>query len=216
MNLGCETNIYAYNYSEEFKMLVALNNVSDSQKVAKKCSDIYTESQYNEQWEVYQGNGQAGICVEENGTKVIAYDTVNSIYKDLYGTDMPKQSINSLKINSLFYSFYDYDEINNQFVTLECEACGGTCGDEPVTLNKIKTYTETDNQLIVQIYYAEGYTTTEGQYIFKGIDTVNASNSESALKEIESKYLDKVDVYEIIFTKQNGNYLFGSLNKKSN
>ena len=37
---------------------------------------------------------------------------------------------------------------------------------------------------------------------------------KAAEKEIEDKYLDKLDVYEVIFTKKDGNYIFKSLTKK--
>ena len=39
-------------------------------------------------------------------------------------------------------------------------------------------------------------------------------NIKTTREEIEEKYLDKLDVYEVVFAKKDGNYIFKSLTKK--
>lgn len=209
-NLGCEQNIFAVDYSEEFKMIFALTQVEESQKVSKKCSEVFTSDKSNDG--IYEGQA-GGICIESQGTKVISYDVVNAIYNDLYGTDMPKKSVSGLKVNSMFFYFYDYNDVTNQFIILDCDACGGSCGAESTTFNKVKDYTENESELIVNVYYGEAKKNISDNFTFNGHD-LDSTNKEDAIKEIESKYINEVDVYEVVFTKQNGNYIFKNMNKK--
>ena len=225
--IGCGSNIYESFYSEPFKGSIVLKKVSDSEKSKKKCSELYTEeSKYNSS--AYQG--EYGVCYKDKEATIIPYDEANKIYTSMYGTDMPKKGFNTSNVSGMYYNFYDYNDSLNSFVQLECGGCGGACGPS-LTINKIKSaYTIGDN-LVIDVYYF--YTTElrtgvtaslEGGYKeeeYKLLSTtkngdikLESKDLESAKKEIEEKYLDKLDTYEVVFTKKDGNYIFKSLTKK--
>lgn len=226
-DIRCGSNIYESFYSEPFKDSIVLKKVSDSVKTKKKCSELYTqESKYNPN--TYQG--EYGVCYKDKEAAIIPYDEANKIYTDMYGTDMPKKGFNTSNVSGMYYNFYDFNETLNSFVELECGACGGSCGNA-LTINKIKSaYTIGDN-LVIDVYYF--YTTklntgvtasSEGGYKeeeYKLLSTtknagirLESKDLESAKKEIEEKYLDELDVYEVVFTKKDNDYIFKSVSKK--
>lgn len=224
VNIGCGSGVYDRFYDESFKQATALRKVSDSVKTKKKCSELYNE--------LYEGTagsykGKYGVCYEDKGTNLIPYDEANKIYKEMYGTDISKKGFTT---GGFYYNFYDYNESLNSFVQLECGGCGGACGPT-LHINKIKSaYTIEDNLVINVYYYSEGvydtnyiHVSTSKGYLNlkvseKKIDPANGVETDEIIKEaekeIEEKYLDKLDVYEVVFTKKDGNYIFKSLTKK--
>ena len=225
-NFGCGTNIYDRYYSESFKQIVAIKKVSDSVKTNKKCSEIYTEKREFDN--AYKG--QNGVCYEDKGATLIPYDEANKIYKEMYGEDIPKKGFSSSNLG-LYFIMYDYNESLNSFVSLECGGCGGACANQ-ININKIKSAYTVDDNLVIDVYHYNGGIDSNVKHVYvftsKGylnleaskivIDNIYGSEVdkaiEAATKEIEEKYLDKLDVYEVIFTKKDGNYIFKSLTKK--
>ena len=226
-NFGCGTNIYDKYYSESFKQVMALKKVSNSVKTEKKCSEIYTETREGEPG-AYKG--QNGVCYEDIGTTLIPYDEANKIYKSMYGENMPKKRFNTLNYG-FYYNFYDYNESLNSFVRLECGGCGGACGGY-ININKIKSAYTIEDNLVIDVYYYNGGIDWSNKYFnvntSKGHIDLESTKTKvdfsigpeldkvikAAEKEIEEKYLDKLDVYEVVFTKKDGNYIFKSLTKK--
>ena len=226
-NFGCGTNIYDKYYSESFKQVMALKKVSNSVKTEKKCSEIYTETREGEPG-AYKG--QNGVCYEDIGTTLIPYDEANKIYKSMYGENMPKKGFNTLNYG-FYYNFYDYNESLNSFVRLECGGCGGACFNQ-VNVNKIKSADTIGDNLVISVYHYHGGVDSNYNYVHistsKDYLALEASQIKfdpsngpevdkvikAAEKEIEEKYLDKLDVYEVVFTKKDGNYIFKSLTKK--
>ena len=221
--IGCGSGLYDNFYDDSFKQAIVLRKVSDSVKTKKNCSELYTETREGEP-SAYKG--QYGVCYEEHGTSLISYDEANKIYTSMYGTDMPKKGFTT---RGFYYNFYDYNESLNSFVELNCGGCGGACGPT-LHINKIKSaYTLDDNLFIDVYYFSDG---VDGNYIYvstskgnlklkaseKKIDPANGVEADEIIKEakseIEEKYLDKLDVYEVVFTKKDGNYIFKSLTKK--
>ena len=170
--------------------------------------------------------GENGVCAKGENINIIPYDEANKIYKNMYGEDMPKKGFTTYEISSLYYHNYDYNDSLNSFVELKCGACGGICtyGGNTVHINKIKSaYTIGDN-LIIDVYYLNANNLTESNSKLKLISfstkthkdvTIDAEDLEGAKKEIEEKHLDKLDVYEVVFTKKDGNYIFKSLSSKT-
>lgn len=221
--IGCGPGIYDRFYDESFKQAVALRKASDTLKTKKKCSEIYTETREGEP-NAYKG--QNGVCYEEHGANLISYDEANKIYKELYDEDMPKKGFTT---SGFYYNFYDYNESLNSFVQLECGGCGGACGPN-ININKIKSAYTVDDSLFIEVYYFSGGVNNNNVYVStsKGYLNLKASQIKfeidngpevdkviaDATKEIEEKYLDKLDVYQVVFTKKDGNYIFKSLTKK--
>ena len=218
-DIGCGYNIYDRFYYDSFKKAIVLKKVSDSVKKQKKCSEIYSEVlDYNPL--AYKGKN--GVCSIDKETNVIPYDEVNKIYKEMYGEDISKEGFATANHLSLFYSFYDYNQSLNSFVQLECGGCGGACGADAFTVKKIKNAYTKGDLLIVEVYYnALVLRTTylsDGEH--KSVSTLkdhiilSSKNIIDAKKEIEEQHLDKLDVYEVVFTKKDENYIFKSLAKK--
>ena len=226
-NFGCGANIYDRYYSESFKQIVAIKKVSDSVKTNKKCSEIYTETR---EGEIGTYKGQNGVCYEDKGATLIPYEEANKIYKELYGEEIPKKGFNSANLG-LYYIMYDYNESLNSFVQLECGGCGGACSNQ-ININKVKSAYIVDENLVINVYHYNGGIDSNVKHVYvytsKGylnleaakivIDNIYGSEVDSAIaaakKEIEEKYLDELDVYEVVFTKKDGNYIFKSLTKK--
>ena len=222
---GCGSGIYDKFYDESFKQAVTLQKVPNNVKTTKKCSDLYTKS-YEGDTSAYKG--EYGVCYEDKGTTLIPYDEANKIYKSMYGTDMPKKGFTT-KDFGFYYNFYDYNESLNSFVRLDCGGCGGTCGPT-ININKIKTAYTLDDDLFIDVYYLTSIVDSDYIYVStskghlnlkaseKKIDPTNGVEADEVIKEakseIEEKYLDKLDVYEVVFTKKDGNYIFKSLTKK--
>ena len=211
-NLGCGRTIYEESYDEKFKQAIVLKKVSDSVKTKKKCSEMYSQ-----EYDSYSYKGEYGACYKDKEATIIPYDEANKIYKGMYGEDIPKKGFNR------YYDFYDYNESLNSFVELDCAGgCGGSCaGPAYLKINKIESAKENDDSVIIRVRYQRPTinVTDSGIYtvaILYSQIKLDSTDLESAKKEVETKYLDKLDLYEIVFTKKDGNYIFKSLTKKLN
>ena len=222
-DFGCNQYIYFLKYSETFKKIVAFKNVQPSKITKKKCSEIYSENKLDEAGRYLTDNG---VCYKDKEVNIVSYEEVNKIYKEMFGTDMDKNGVNSIKeqIGHIYYKFYDYVESLNSFVELECGGCGGACyvpESSNVSKKKKKPIIAKiiDDNLVIDFIDLRGEIETAGgeNYISLGQGRtikVSSNDEESVKKEIEEKYLDKLDVYEVVFTKKDGNYIFKSLTKK--
>jgi len=225
--IGCfSSKIYDSYYSDDYKQIVALNNAFEREdlKTQKKCSEVYSQDKYNNESKSYKSD--YGVCTDEHGTSIISYEDVNKIYKEMYGLDMPKKGVNSTSVSGLYYKFYDYIESLDSFAIIECGGCGGGCGtngNEFFDINKLKSaYTKGDS-LIIEVYHdiLEFKTAVDRDGEYKYVSTtknwnikLSSKNVDDAKQEIEEKHLDKLDVYEVEFSKKDGNYIFKSLTKK--
>ena len=222
-NLGCNQYIYFSKYSETFKKIVAFKNVQPSKITKKKCSEIYSENKLDEAGRYLTDNG---VCYKDKEVNIVSYEEVNKIYKEMFGTDMDKNGVNSIKeqIGNIYFKFYDYVESLNSFVELECGGCGGACyapesSNVSIAMKKAIIAKIIDDNLVIDFIDLRGEIETAGgeNYISlgqRGTIKVSSNDEESVKKEIEEKYLDKLDTYEVVFTKKDGNYIFKSLTKK--
>ena len=222
-DFGCNQYIYFLKYSETFKKIVAFKNVQPSKITKKKCSEIYSENKLDEAGRYLTDNG---VCYKDKEVNIVSYEEVNKIYKEMFGTDMDKNGVNSIKeqIGHIYYKFYDYVESLNSFVELECGGCGGACyvpesSNVSIAIKKPIIAKIIDDNLVIDFIDLRGEIETAGgeNYISLGQGRtikVSSNDEESVKKEIEEKYLDKLDVYEVVFTKKDGNYIFKSLTKK--
>ena len=225
--IGCfSSKIYDSYYSDDYKQIVVLNNAFNNNelKTHKKCSEVYSSDKYSEERKAYEGD--YGVCYEEHGTSIIAYEDANKIYNELYGIDMPKKGVNSGSLSGMYYKFYDYIESLDSFAIIECGGCGGACGtngNEFFDINKLRTAYTKDNSLIIEVYHDilefKPAVDRDGEYKYVSTTKnrnikLSSKNVDDAKQEIEEKYLDKLDIYEVEFSKKDGNYIFKSLTKK--
>ena len=222
-DLGCNQYIYFSKYSDTFKKIIAFKNVDQSKITKKKCSEIYPESKLDEFGRYLTDNG---VCEKDKERNIISYEEANKTYKEMFGIDMSKSGVNTGKaqIGNIYYHFYDYVDSLDSFVELECGGCGGACNapessNVSITMKKIISAKSLNDSLVIDFIDFRGeIVVTGGENRISlgrlGSISVSSNDEESAKKEIEEKYLDKLDVYEVVFTKKDGNYIFKSLTKK--
>ena len=217
---GCNNYIYESAYNDNYKVLVVLGKLKDKGK-EMACSEFFSESDIfyegdNQKYAFYQG--KTGVCSKEGTTTAIAYEDANALYQKLYGVDMPKMNANSLLHHNIYYEFYDYNESKNMFISLNCYHCGGACGPT-AQVNEMKSVREEGNQLYIEVYYYHGnYNDLDGgRYHLEtrnGRFLIPADSIETATQTIKDEYLDKLDVYQVVFEKRNDDYIFVSMTEK--
>ena len=215
--IGCG-NIFSAKYSEEFKMVMALHKVDKSKYNYKKCSELYSESQLKNDYY----NTKYGTCGKNSDAALIPYEEANKIFKEMYGTDIKKTGFNTFSMDPLYYNFFDYSESYNSFVFLGCGACGGACGNT-MSILKINSSNEINNKKYIEVYGYLGElkeVTANGNEILVLEDEnhhtieLKSKDYDSAKNEVLTEKLDKLDVYEIVFNKKDGKYIFESFSKK--
>lgn len=213
----CGFGVYNYGYDDEYMKYQALKKVSQDKIQKINCSEIYVQSDLNKDAPGYY-KGENGHCPQNETADVISYDSVNEIYKKMYGTNIEKEGLNGSNV----MSFYDYNDSLNSFVKLECVGCGGACANA-YRVEKIKSAKQIGNELIIEVYYSNGifsYITPESNELLYVLDTtkfhtrLDVNSIEEFEKEVLNKYLDKLDVYEIVFEKNNNDYVFKKLSMK--
>lgn len=207
-----QETIYKTNYNDSVKLSVAWNSLTISNLRDTSCNYLYSSDMIDESGRRYKTDN--GVCPKEGLVKTIAYKDFNTIYKSMFGSDASKKGVSNTENGD--YYFIDYLEDKDLFVELECGGCGGTTGPY-VHINKVKSYEAKDDKLIVDLYYkhvlasgadANGYTFKLGNH------TITKVTTEEVQQEIEEKYMDEIDVYQVTFEKEGSNYIFKSLEKK--
>lgn len=207
--------VFNTGYTDAFKRLVALLKIDTKSIEEKKCSDVFDSSLLNEN---NQYKAEFGVCIEK--TKLISYDKVNKIYKELYDENIDKKGL------WVGYHFYDFVEKENAFAITECGGCGGTDGPN-VHINKVISSELKNNELIIKIKYLHIYP-REGMLKGEEVEIINFNNVQLTFPkdmniedgidkitdEILEKHLEQVDTYEVRFVKKNNNYIFKDFIKK--
>ena len=212
----CNVKIYDYFYDEDFKALQAIKKVSKSKESKVNCSEIYKGKELHES-SYYIGDNLLGVCYKDEKTTLINYEDFNEIYVEMYGIEASKKGF-SKSIEGNYY-IYDYNEKLNSFIQLQCNGCGGACG-ENFSISKIKSAKEIGNELKIEVSYYFGqpyiteYSTVYNLETSKILKTLDVTNIKDFEKEILNNYLEYLDVYEIVFENKDGNYIFKSLAKK--
>ena len=219
-NLG-GSKIYNHIYNDTFKKIKALEKVDSSKIKMVNCSDLY-----NEEYGTSYYKGEYGVCKKDAQVESISYEIVNEIHKQMYGVDMKKEGLATPNQESgifgvLYYNFYDYNEELNSFVKLEGLGLGGATGPY-YNVNKIKSAKTIGNELIIEVYYLSGYPnynnyTNEYTYNLvtsKIAKTLDVNSIEEFETTVLNNYLDKLDVYEVVFELKDNDYVFKKLSKK--
>lgn len=215
---GCQT-IAQNSYDENFKMLWALKKVDASMLKEANCSDLFSEDKLEGvDTSEPKYKGEVGVCFSNSKTNTISYKDANAVYKKLYGEEMPKKSISGLKINSMFYEFYDYNSNKDLFISMSCNGCGGACMSN--NLREIKSATLKGNTLVIDFYdFESGYIDAESSHNYNlktsKVDTmIECSSNSECINKIKSEHLNDLDLYEAVFEKKNDEFIFKSFIKK--
>lgn len=209
--IGCSSNIYSYNYSDNYKLMVAMKKIKDEKAKDANCSDYYSESDLEDIYGMMAYKGKAGVCTDK--TKVVSYSDLNEVYKKMYGKDAPKENITAM---GFVYMLYDYNKEKDAYVALSCGGCGGTCSSDSYNINEIKSAKVIGDYLYVDVNYYYSSQPIENYYNFKTsrfTNTFKVNSAEEAKNKIMSEYKDYLDIYEVVFKKVNNNYQFVGLSQ---
>ena len=176
-------------YNDDFKLANAAANVDEGLMKTKTCDELYegkAKVEYN-RYVLDSGN----VCKKGDNSKIIDYNDLNKVYKELYGSDAPKKRISLV---GMYYKFYEYNSEENYYNQVQCGGCGGTNG--PTTIEfKVRSANVDGNKLEITVAY-------------------NRVSGEEREPNLEDSHLDEVPNYIITFKKDDDHYIFESLNKK--
>jgi len=176
-------------YNDDFKLANAAANVDEGLIKTKTCDELYegkAKVDYNK-YVLDSGN----VCTKGDNSKIIDYNDLNKVYKELYGSDAPKKRISLV---GMYYKFYEYNSEENYYNQVQCGGCGGTNG--PTTIEfKVRSANVDGNKLEITVAY-------------------NRISGEKREPNLEDSHLDEVPNYIVTFKKDDDHYIFENLNKK--
>lgn len=176
-------------YNDDFKLANAAANVDEGLIKTKTCDELYegkAKVEYN-RYVLDSGN----VCTKGDKSKIIDYNDLNKVYKELYGSDAPKKRISLV---GMYYKFYEYNSEENYYNQVQCGGCGGTNG--PTTIEfKVRSANVDGNKLEITVAY-------------------NRISGEKREPNLEDSHLDEVPNYIVTFKKDDDHYIFENLNKK--
>ena len=205
-------NVFKDGYTLQNKMILAYLNLSNEKMSDVSCKTIYNNLSMNE-FSEYQVNlslegFSQGYCSDV--TSAINYDDLNQSYKELFGNnqELPKVDFN------YGFDLYDYNESTNQFILLSCNCGGRTSG---FVVYGIKNVRVDGEELTISVAYTE-FLESESLETYETIINNNKvvyNSSEVSESNFEKNFLDKylndMTEYNLIFVKQNGNYILKEL-----
>lgn len=176
-------------YNDDFKLANAAANVDEGLIKTKTCDELYegkAKVEYNK-YVLDSGN----VCTKGDNSKIIDYNDLNKVYKELYGSDAPKKRISLV---GMYYKYYEYNSEENYYNQVQCGGCGGTNG--PTTIEfKVRSANVDGNKLEITVAY-------------------NRISGEKREPNLEDSHLDEVPNYIVTFKKDDDHYIFENLNKK--
>jgi len=140
-------------------------------------------------------------CHDEDGATFYPFDAVNKKNKEMYGKDLEKKSI---------YPYYYIEKLNGFANLLYGD---GTSGPT-VNVEKIKSASIKDDLLTITVYLeniALSDSDEIGKNFYKESYDFTDKELENITKEIEEKYLDKVNCYNVLFDVDGDNYIFNEI-----
>lgn len=176
-------------YNDDFKLANAAANVDEGLIKTKTCDELYEGKAKveNNRYVLDSGN----VCTKGDNSKIIDYNDLNKVYKELYGSDAPKKRISLV---GMYYKFYEYNSEENYYNQVQCGGCGGTNG--PTTIEfKVRSANVDGNKLEITVAY-------------------NRISGEEREPNLEDSHLDEIPNYIVTFKKDGNHYIFESLNKK--
>jgi len=220
-NFECKNSNLDSTITDTHKKLIAMGNLDFNTLEMKACEEVFEGYEVDKKHYNYPTYiGKTGICPLGGATYIIPYNTVNQIYKDLYEKDMSKENIDGSIINKVKNPSFDYISSKDIFAITKNTNSGG-CG-KTTFIYIIKSVTEENNKLNVELYYTKSLETKTDKYDeiikFKNFEITKTDNWETNVhtdiyQEIKDKYIDQLDVYDIEFIKKNDNYILNNIKK---
>ncbi|MBE6138778.1 MAG: hypothetical protein E7173_03440 [Firmicutes bacterium] len=201
-------------FDDEHKLEMAFNQMENISLKRVSCKSLYGEDFY---WH------DDTVLACDNYSKVFEYSELNNEYKKLFGSlsNAPKTWFN-IDNNELFNDFevtaLNYIEKTNQFATLVCRGtCGGPFGDGVSLYDVLSAQTDDEDNLYVIIGYVTfnwDWNDDEEVELQSNYDKSIAYKDKN---DISGNYVkenqDKIYKTTIVFTNENGNYVFKNKNK---
>ena len=211
--------------TDDTKMFIALNNIESALVSTSSCDTLYSntiEKNYGEYYvtlEVSNGRVNSGSCADS--AKTYAYLNVNYVYKELFGTEMPKKDF--IYANGMSYNIYDYKDDN--FIELNFN--GG--GYNPTrTLVGIKDAKIENGKLIVNVgsillesdtddYMSDNfdsYVVSSDKTIKYARDKVDSSTgNREVVKDIVENHYDIMEKTKYVFEEKDDHYILANIEK---
>ncbi len=188
-------------YSDDYKNYVVLRQLED-QGTKGSCEELLKQEieegtvKYRDGDQVYETPN--GVCQEE--TVLIDYDDANALYQEMFGRfpSMVKNST-SFQVEGYYYS-------NNQNGFIKTYIPGGG-SDGAVYAVAYKDATLDGDTLTIEVYHKCVNMNDDGTYTVndKKID----SNEEAEQEVLKNK--DQMDIYKVIFIKENDHFIFNRI-----
>ena len=220
-------------FSEEYKTILAISKVN-KEETKYTCEELFgTDNSFIKQSDggYYKRGIDKGVCTDESYSYddygIYSYDKVNEKYKELFGRNYnaPKTYVSQRDNGASI--IYDYSRTKDVYVMLDCH-CGGAWFNE---YNHIYDYYEKNDELNVIFGYFNYGAFSQGKIVdandlnadsyrvIASIDELKNDESddfeflEKNKESIFEKYKDKIPKYEIVFKKENNNYIFKYIEK---
>ena len=222
---GCKYSMLEKSYDNTLKSMITMNHFNMNSasldtyngvklEEKKKCTDIFNIDDFkdiNEHYLVYVG--KVANCPMDYEGYIVHYNDANKIYKDLFNTNMPKESIDGSKLGMNEEYSFEYVSSQDLFILLQPESFLGYCASRYgyIYIDSVK---EENNRFEIELYLANA-TNVKGDskgtiYTFKKFDytstNTNYGGSDETVNEYIKEHLDKVDMYKVEFKKINNEY----------
>lgn len=207
---------YYYNYrgmettfqkmSENDKMFIAYTKLNESDFGTAKCEKLYAGNKNDAGGYYVDVLGNEYAC-NNDYSKTIAYDLINSAYQELFGSsvNIPKKSF------AIGWEAVGYTQNTNEFVDLEFY--GG--GDWPEPQPKYEVLSAkliNDNELVVEVGYVVFTVDVERELYYADFDkNITYTDINKIEEDFFTKNADKVKVLKFNFTKENNKFVLNNM-----
>ena len=186
--------------TDNVKLDMAIGKLSIESEV--KCEDAFDKNAV----EGYRRGGETGYygCSFNSLTQqpAFSYDSVNSKYKELFGS-----SSNAPKTNSFY--FYEYSSKLNKYVIISQMASSSKI---PGTIYDVVSVNSNNDKLNVEVKYLDYTSTMHGLAYSFDNNTTNMATDYNELKSVFDNNLDKLSSVTFVFEKINNEYILVSAN----
>ncbi len=195
------------NMDENDKMIVAYRKLTKSDFKNANCGFLYANSDkiINQDAGGYYMNVMNNEHVCNEYSETVEYETINSIYNELFVGDMPKKAFGA------GFEAIDFIESENKFVTLDFYG-GGDWPENIPMYDVLSAKLINDNELIVEV----GYTL----FMIDAINNVYSPDFDKNIKynsvdDVEEDFFrknaDKVKVLKFNFVKENDKFVLNNM-----
>ena len=217
------------NFSNNYKTIVAIENTPVQNFPKISCDELFKNDNYKViDGYYYDGENTYGTCdndIMDDGVETVEnwnYQKVNETYAKMFGKGNATKNIVSLELYHQGIDIYAYSTFQDSYVPLNCN-CGGTGYDEIYHIYEGNTNNNELHIVFGFIAYFMGDVRADkleaqtgiNNYVTLSIETNNIDGFYEIINidKVFENQKDKFDLYEMVLTKNNNDYIFKSLNK---